>query len=267
MPLDANGWLTSSYRGLDGTMYTDGVTLGVMQEANGATIPVPTQTLNVSCTGIGTLTFGSGVSGTVTCPATNSPVTTSSTTLGFFLMTVTGMDLTANGNYITALSIVRSDRTYTPGDYSTYFNPDFLSAIKYARVLRMVNWDPWNNTYTHSWATRPTPAQPFYASGISVIYGSGQIIPAGIPLELEVALANQLNASLWSNFPCLDDGTFATNASAYVSGHLNQSWFPELCNEIWNTQRCCKLDLCQAAGAVMFPWTITGITLGNPTQL
>jgi hypothetical protein len=77
----------------------------------------------------------------------------------------------------------------------------------------------------------------FFYDGIldKVIYSGGGVTPM-FPIEIQVAMANELGVNLWTNFPTFADDTYVANTVAYVRDHLNASLtaYLEYSNEVWN---------------------------------
>jgi hypothetical protein len=259
LSLDANGWPTSSFRGASGTTYTDGLGIYVINYDP----PIATGEVTVICNATALLTFADDITGTVTCPTTGTNKTYTRRSGGFWV-TITGMDQTNNGNHLTQLAIIPSNHIslYKAGQI---FNPDYLSVLAPYRVARFIDWQNTaaaRKTVT-SWSTRPVPQQPFYGANTQV-YGNGRVIPEGVPVEIEVALCNALNMGCWFNIPVYTTDDYVTNHAAYTATHLDPGVFAyyEYFNEAWNTP-----GPVARLGAVAFPFTITGITLGNPTVI
>ena len=79
------------------------------------------------------------------------------------------------------------------------FNPTFVSLISQFRTLRFMDWAQTNQTVQTNWSGRPTPTQAFW--GIWSYPGAGNVdpMPQAVPVEVMVALCNQVNADAWFN--------------------------------------------------------------------
>lgn len=55
-----------------------------------------------------------------------------------------------------------------------------------------------------------------------------------VPIEAQVELANLVNANLWFNFAELADDTTVASYTAYARDNLNNGFYTEYMNEVWN---------------------------------
>lgn len=74
----------------------------------------------------------------------------------------------------------------------------------------------------------------FGFNGSNNYFGGG--LTTGVPIEIQVALANKINANLWYNVPFLYTDTAVSSVAGYVRDNLNASLTSafEYSNEIWN---------------------------------
>jgi putative component of membrane protein insertase Oxa1/YidC/SpoIIIJ protein YidD len=139
----------------------------------------------------------------------------------------------------------------TKGRNAIVFNPDYLRFMKDFRVIRMMNFmeaSPsktacnglTSNDYTNcllqdfTWDRR--------AKIDAATWGGSARTPLlerygrGVPLEVAVELANQLNSHPWFNIPHNATDDYVTNFATYVSGHLKSGLkaYIEYSNETWN---------------------------------
>lgn len=107
------------------------------------------------------------------------------------------------------------------------FNPDYLNFMKDFKVIRFMNMSGITRNDLSHWANRPNMAQASWGGKEGV---------RGVPLEVMVELANQLNADAWFNLPHKADNTFVQNYARYVKDHLkpNLKAYVEYTNEAWN---------------------------------
>ena len=123
------------------------------------------------------------------------------------------------------LVIVRQDRAalLAAGEI---FNPDFLSRLQGARLIRFMDWQAANNSPLSSAEQRPLPSDYTYAR------------PSGVPMEVQVALANKLGADPWFTLPHLADDALMSELAgiAYASLDPALTAHVEFSNEVWNWQ-------------------------------
>jgi hypothetical protein len=147
-----------------------------------------------------------------------------------------------------------------PGQYQSFvdtlaanrnaivFNPDYLRVLKDFRTLRMMNFmeasprkdacpsaDPAKTTcllQERTWAQR--------AKMEDAVWGGSYLTPAlqryGVPLEVMVALANQLNVNPWFTMPHNANDDYVSQFATYVRDNLkpNLKAHIEYSNETWN---------------------------------
>ena len=115
------------------------------------------------------------------------------------------------------------------------FDPVFLKLMAPFNPIRVMKWSQIVTNPIANWSDRSLPCWVFWAEGNG---GGTQINPpqSGIPFEVEIALANKLNADLWLNEPCLftpsADTSLATLAHTILNSNLKV--YVEPCNEWWN---------------------------------
>lgn len=120
--------------------------------------------------------------------------------------------------------LVRADRAAALAA-GAVFNPDWLARLRGARMIRFMDWMATNDSRLSSLPDRPLPGDFTWAA-------------RGVPVEVMVALANELNADPWFCIPHLtEDPLVAAMAQAVRDGlapglraHLEYS------NEVWNWQ-------------------------------
>ena len=106
------------------------------------------------------------------------------------------------------------------------FNPDFLSRIQGARLLRFMDWQATNNSPLSTPAQRPLPSDYTYAT------------PYGVPAEVQIALANRLRADPWFTIPHLATDALITDLARLTHASLDPALTAhvEFSNEVWNWQ-------------------------------
>ncbi|MFG6661015.1 hypothetical protein [Sulfitobacter sp. 915] len=105
------------------------------------------------------------------------------------------------------------------------FNPDWIDHIRGFEALRFMDWMATNNSTLSDWNARPKPEDFTYAQ-------------KGVPVEIQVTLANELSIDPWFNVPHLADDAFVRAFAEYVKENLdpNLKAYIEFSNEVWNWQ-------------------------------
>jgi hypothetical protein len=107
------------------------------------------------------------------------------------------------------------------------FNPDYLNFMKDFKVVRFMNMSGITRNNIKHWRDRP--------SLTSATWGGAEGV-RGVPIEIMVELANQLNISPWFNVPHMADDEFISSFARYVNQYLkpNLKVYLEYTNEAWN---------------------------------
>ncbi len=120
--------------------------------------------------------------------------------------------------------VVRASRAQMLVD-GAIFNPDWLARIRGAKGLRFMDWMMTNDSALAEVKDRPLPGDYSYVRN-------------GVPIEIMVALANELKADAWFTIPHLasDDlvRTYAQIAHVQLDPSLKAQ--VEYSNEVWNWQ-------------------------------
>ena len=136
-------------------------------------------------------------------------------------LSITSTDPNKIGNYIRNIRVIPAayEQTYE----SQIFNPQFLSKINNFKALRFMDWMKTNNSLQKEWANRPKVDDASY---------SGK----GVPVEIMVKLANELNVNPWFNMPHLATDEYIANFAQLVKTRLNPNLtaYIEFSNEVWN---------------------------------
>ncbi len=198
--------------------------------------------------------FSDDFSGLTQCTGTKRYVgTVSNTTNG------TNIDMTVLGSpYPKNMRLV-----YSPGsdcsteganelllDSGEIFSPTFLALMRPFKTIRMMDWQQSTCTALSDWTYRRQPTYIFYqgtSSDVLLNHSFPLDSCDGVPIEVQVALCNKLNADCWFNIPLLADDTYITNMASCVhngtgcsSSGLNSNLkvYAEFSNEIWNQVFC-----------------------------
>ncbi len=107
------------------------------------------------------------------------------------------------------------------------FNPDYLAFMKDFKVIRFMNMSGITRNDLSSWNKRPMVADSTWG---------GSEGRRGVPIEIMVKLANQLNADPWFNLPHKADNAFIQRYAHYVKANLKPGLkvYVEYTNEAWN---------------------------------
>lgn len=131
------------------------------------------------------------------------------------------------------------------------FNPDYLNFMKDFRVVRMMNLmeasprnpctgsgDAYNTCLLQdfTWAQRAKLTDATWGGSANDNNPLLQRYGRGAPLEVQVALANQLKAHPWFNIPHNATDEYVTEFANYVRDNLNAGLKAhiEYTNEVWN---------------------------------
>lgn len=127
-------------------------------------------------------------------------------------------------NYIRNIHVVRKEYEQ---DFlnSAIFNPRWLEKLQPFRTIRFMDWMKINGGTQTDFSLRSTPELARYTS------------EAGAPLEVMLALTNQLHAEPWFNMPTQADDAYIRSFAEMVHSDLNPSLtvYVEYSNEVWNT--------------------------------
>ena len=123
------------------------------------------------------------------------------------------------------VSVVRADQRagYDAGEV---FNPAFLDKMRGLGCLRHMDWGATNDQRCVRWADRALPSAMTYMGSAAV----------GVPVEVQVTLANATRTDLWLNVPTLADDDYVRELATYVRDHLDAGLVLHLeyGNEVWN---------------------------------
>jgi hypothetical protein len=122
------------------------------------------------------------------------------------------------------IRVVRADRAALLAD-GAIFNPDWLARLKGVQGIRFMDWMATNNATLATTADRPEPDDATYTRN-------------GVPIEVMVALANELRADPWFTIPHLADDALVRLYADTVAQGLDPALQAsvEYSNEVWNWQ-------------------------------
>lgn len=140
---------------------------------------------------------------------------------GTVSLTITRTDM---NDPIRDIVVVREDRAPLL-EQGQIFNPDWLARIRGVRTIRLMDWMRTNDSVLSDVASRPKPGDYTWSR-------------LGAPIEVMIALANELQANPWFTIPHLaNDDLIRVYAEAAHDGldpGLNAH--VEFSNEVWNWQ-------------------------------
>ncbi|RVU86243.1 hypothetical protein EOL70_01990 [Leucothrix sargassi] len=107
------------------------------------------------------------------------------------------------------------------------FNPEYLNFMKDFKVLRFMNMAGITRNNLEHWSKRPHLKKATWGGKEGV---------RGVPLEIMVKLANQLNVDPWFSIPHKANNDFIKRYALYVRQHLKPHLkaYVEYSNETWN---------------------------------
>lgn len=140
---------------------------------------------------------------------------------GSVMVTLSGLD---SADPIRDISVVRADRL-AAHNAGAMFNPDWLARIRGIKGLRFMDWIETNNSKLARLEDRPKPQDFSWAIH-------------GVPIEVMVALANELRADPWFTIPHLAEDALVRGYAVAVRDGLAPGLKAqvEYSNEMWNWQ-------------------------------
>lgn len=189
-------------------------------------------------------------------------------------ITVSNIDALASGNYPNSMALIPAayETLYNSGEQ---FNPAFIAMLKPFKSVRFMDW---MNTISNStnaagvkqptqgpnyWSVR-TP-QTYFGYGGAYTSVDGVTITGhsdGVPVEVMIALCNELGADAWFNMPIYASDADVASFANLVLINLNASLkaYAEVGNELWNGASPLLVYNYEACGESQWP------TFSNPYQ-
>ncbi|MGB3534684.1 MAG: calcium-binding protein [Microcoleaceae cyanobacterium] len=144
---------------------------------------------------------------------------------GGIYLEIADTDPNQTGDYIRNIRVIREDQLplYEAG---ATFNPEWIEKIEDFRSLRFMDWMDTNGSDQQHWEDRPQLDDASWGSG----WGDG------VPLEVMIELANQVNIDPWFNIPHQATDDYIENFAQQVQQQLDPRLqaYVELSNEVWN---------------------------------
>lgn len=127
------------------------------------------------------------------------------------------------GNHIRNIRILRIEDEFADLDADPFYSV-FLERIAPFQNLRFMDWMATNNSPLRTWAERKQPTHYTYGGD------------TGVPYEVIIQLANQLDKDIWICVPHAADDDFIRNMAQLFKDELNDSItiYLEYSNEVWN---------------------------------
>lgn len=123
------------------------------------------------------------------------------------------------------ITVIRQDRRDLAAE-GKVFNPDFLARLKGVEGIRFMDWMRTNDSTLASLDDRPRLEDHVWTREV------------GAPVEVMIALANELDADPWFTIPHLADDALVREYARLVRAGLEPGLRAsvELSNEVWNPQ-------------------------------
>lgn len=144
------------------------------------------------------------------------------------------------------ITVVREDRAAAL-DGGQIFNPDWLGRIRGVKMIRFMDWMATNNSLVTTPADRPRVDDFTWSR-------------KGVPMEVMLALANELGADPWFTLPHLADDALVAELAGLAHQGLQPGLRPwvEYSNEVWNWQFA-QAQYAEAQGRAL--WGADGLWL------
>jgi hypothetical protein len=141
---------------------------------------------------------------------------------GLIGIAISATDPVQTGDYIRDISVVRVENIPL-FEVGAIFNPDWFKHVRDLRLVRFMDWMQTNGSISKSWQDRPLPQHYTYGD-------------KGVPVEVMVALANQIGADAWFNMPHQANDAYVQKFAEYVQVNLATGLkaHVEYSNEVWN---------------------------------
>ena len=143
---------------------------------------------------------------------------------GLVAIAVKSTDPEGTGDHIRDMTLVREEHLDLH-EVGVLFNPAWIARVRDLRALRFINWMATNGATLERWEDRPRPG-----------HQSWGIPTGGVPVEVMVALANEIGADPWFTMPHRANDDFVRRFAEYVRDNLDPRLraHVEYSNEVWN---------------------------------
>jgi len=219
--VDSSGWVTTLAPKSGSANYNQ---VGILLERSLNSPYYPGGQYIVTYDGAGTINYSFDAVKNLALSTPGHDVINVTPSAGGIWLYITTTDPQHVGNYIRNIHVVQAayESNFQAG---AIFNPAFLSAIAPFKTLRFMDWGATNFGTLANWTDRPLTTDAFWDNQVK-----------GVPIEIMIALANQLNADVWYNVPYQATDTYVNNAASLIYSNLgsNQHLYLEYSNEVWN---------------------------------
>lgn len=215
-----------------------------LPNSNGGTgLPYQPGNYVVLYDGEGTLSFGFDATLVSSSPGRDVINVAKPTTTGGIRIDITSTDPDHNGNYIRNIRVVKAEDENLLNSGSV-FDPAFLERMQNFHVLRFMQWSQIDGAggTVSAWSDR------------SHIGDAGWGSTNGVPLEVDVDLANTVGADPWLNVPHTADNDYITQMATLTHNMLASSLkvYIEFSNEVWNPTYA-QYEYAAQQGAALWP--------------
>ncbi|CAA6815988.1 MAG: cellulose-binding domain protein [uncultured Sulfurovum sp.] len=212
LDLDSNGWVKSLPIPEDGHIYSSVATVWDMPKS------LPKGRYVVLYEGEGLLEYRLGA--TLVESDNGWDVIDVDMENGLIQMVIVQTDPNGTGDYLRHIKLLKEEDESN----SATFNSDFLERIRPFKVLRFMDWQRTNNSDLCIYEDRSREENYTYATD------------KGVPLEIMVRLANELEKTPWFTIPHQADDNFIRGYAKVIKTKLdiNIPLYVEYSNEVWN---------------------------------
>lgn len=131
-------------------------------------------------------------------------------------------DPAKTGDYIRDIAVTH-ENNIPLFEVGVLFNPLWIQHVEDLRLVRFMDWMLTNGSTIETWEQRPRVSDFSYGW-------------RGVPVEIMVALANQIGADPWFNMPHMANDAYVRSFASYVKETLSPDLkaHVEYSNEMWN---------------------------------
>jgi hypothetical protein len=220
--LDANGWPTSVTVGANGQPVSYNC-IGTLLQRNFPAPLYPGGQYIVLYEGTGVINYLFDGQKNVALSKPGRDVIDVRPSINGIAIQITETDPHHTGDYIRNIRVVQAqyESLLNSGEI---FSPAFIKRLSPFKILRFMDWMGTNNSTQSTVQGRPTPTKAFWGD------------EKGVPIEVMVALANELGVDVWFNMPHLATADYVNEFATYVHIFLGkkQKAYVEYSNETWN---------------------------------
>jgi hypothetical protein len=211
LDLDENGWIMSFP---DANHFAERIIW-----TNHEGLPMPFSRLVVRWEGSGTVRYSMGLTRDAEASGPDRDVVIADQDLTYLIIAIDSVDPSDPIRNMTVVPEEHVERF----DAGEVFHPRWIEIVEPFRALRFMDWMTTNANPPGLWTQRPRPEHVSYAT-------------TGVPIEVMVRLANELQADPWFCMPHLADDEYVRLFAEYVRDNLDPDLtaYVEHSNEVWN---------------------------------